>query len=226
MIRLSRRLTLFALVAALAPFEALGAPLPSDNASPAPPLEKRLVFKILRKGSPIGQYTMDVTIKGKLTTVNVTTQIKVDVLFITAYQLSHSGREIWNGDHFISYKGQTNDNGKEHVVAITADKDHTSIVIDGHRSVAPKGAIPASLWKTNFLDETMLIDPDNGRQVPVKVVDVGPEPIVLQGAKETAEHYHIEGLKRDVWMVDGWPVRFQLIGSDNSTVVSELQPSD
>lgn len=225
MIRLSRRSTLFALAVALAPGVALGAPLVPKGAAPSLPQEQKLVFKIMRKGSPIGLYTIDIATTGRLTTVDVTTNIKVTVLFLTAYQLSQKGQEIWNGDQFVSYKGKTDDNGKKHVVSIAAGPKNTTIIANGKLSIAPKGAIPASLWNAGFLDQSLLIDPANGRQIPVKVVDMGKQSVVVQGVKETARHYHIHGLKRDVWMVKGEPVRFQIIGSDNSTVVSTLQPS-
>lgn len=222
MIRLSRRWAMVGLAGSLAPFKAFGA---SFAASPPPVNEDRkLVFKIMREGTPIGQYAVDIATTGKLTTVDVTTHIKVSVLFLTAYHLSHTGREIWSNGQFVSYKGQTNDNGTQHVVSIRANPDDTTVVANGRHLTAPKGAIPASLWNLKFVNKSVLIDPDNGRVVPVKVVDMGPETLVVQGVKETANHYHIHGMKRDVWMMNGEPVRFQLIGSDNSAVVSELQP--
>lgn len=179
----------------------------------------------MRKGSPIGEYRIDVSQRGKFTVADITTTIKVDVLFLTAYQLSQKGREIWLGDKFISYKGQTNDNGKMHVVSIAAAPNDTVVISNGRRAVAPKGAIPASLWNKQFLDQSVLINPSDGAIVEVKVVDMGSQMLMIDGAQELTKHYHIDGMKRDVWMVDGEPVKFQLIGSDNSKVVSELQPS-
>ena len=225
MIRLSRRSALPAFLVVLFPLAAAAAPSLSSDAPAAPLAPKKLVFKIMRKGSPIGQYTIRISSKGPFTVVDVTTQIKVTVLFLTAYQLSQAGREIWKGDQFVSYKGKTDENGKMHVVSIVAGKDKTTVVSNGHRSIAPEGAIPASLWNAQFLKEQVLIDPADGRQVPIKVVDMGLEPVTVQGQREMARHYHIHGLKRDVWMMKGEPVRFQLIGSDHSRVVSELQPT-
>jgi Family of unknown function (DUF6134) len=186
---------------------------------------KQFTFAVMRNGSQIGEYNINIKTEGRTQIVDVSTQIKVTVLMLTAYYLLQTGREVWTDGHFVSYKGTTNDNGKQHSASLTAGPSGETLVVDGRRERAPKGALPATFWSAKSLDATTLVDPGNGKIVPVSIEDMGPNPVPVDGAPETARHYHITGLNRDVWMSRGHPVRFQLKGSDNSTIVSELRNS-
>ena len=226
LIRLSCKSFIFALAcattAALGHAAAQGL---ASNASAIAAAPRQLLFSVIRNGSKIGDYQMSVATEGKTQKVDFTTDIKVTVLMFTAYHLHHSGQEIWTDGKFVSYKGTTNDNGKTHTVSLVPGPQTETLSVDGHRSQIPKGAIPASLWNTKFVDATTLIDPDSGKQFSVKADDEGLDPVKVEGAQEMARHYHVQGLDREVWMIKGSPVRFQLTGSDKSIIVSELQPT-
>jgi hypothetical protein len=201
------------------PFDAI----PDVAAAETPP--RVLSFAVMRNGKQIGQYSMEIETVGKTQTVKFLTDIKVDVLMFTAYQMHHEGREVWTNGAFVSYKGSTDDNGKKHSVSMTANATGASLVVDGKHSPLPKGDIPGTIWNNKFVNAKALIDPDDGKSIPITVDDLGPDPIQVEGEPITAHHYHIGGLERDVWLSNGSPVRFQLKGSDNSTIVSELQPA-
>jgi hypothetical protein len=186
---------------------------------------REISFAVTRNGNKIGDYSMEITTDGKSQTVDFVTDIKVDVLMFTAYKLHHEGREVWTNGAFVSYHGKTDDNGKNHVVSLVATPAGITLNADGKKTALGKGAIPASFWNNKFVDATTVVDPDDGKVTPVKVDDLGPDQIDVEGAPLEAHHYHIRGLNRDVWMSKGMPVRFQLKGSDNSTIVSQLQPA-
>jgi hypothetical protein len=225
LIRFLGRSILAALALATLPVAAVAAPPSSDPSAPNDSPTKQLNFAIMRKGAQIGQYQISIFDNGNTKTIDFSTDIKVNVLMFTAYHLHHTGQEVWTDGHFVSYVAQTDDNGKQRSVSLTSGADGETLVVDGESSQLPKGILPATFWNANFLDAKKLIDPDNGKEISVKVEDAGDDPVVMNGSPETAHHYHIGGLGRDVWMMNGLPVRFQLKGSDNSTVVSELEPS-
>ena len=198
----------------------------SSNPDGAPSsMLQRMSFAVMRNGTKIGDYSMNVTSDGKTQTVDFVTDIKVEVLMFTAYKLHHEGHEVWTNGAFVSYKGVTDDNGKHHSVSMAASPTGATLTADGKHTALPKGSIPGSIWNAKFLTATTVVDPDNGKIVPIKVDDLGSDQITVEGAPVKAHHYHIDGLDRDVWLVKGSPVRFKLKGSDNSTIVSELQPS-
>jgi hypothetical protein len=199
---------------------------PTGDASPqkqdATP-QRQLVYSILRNGSPIGEYKIAITTDGHSQIVTFSTEIKVTVLMLTAYHLSHSGREVWTDGKFASYKGVTDDNGTRHVVSLTNSATGAALVVDGRRERAPKGTLPATFWNAKSLQATTVIDPDDGKIIPIVVNDIGNAMLQVNGASELAHHFHIDGIDRDIWMVKGSPVKIQLKGSDNSTITSQLQ---
>lgn len=155
----------------------------------------------------------------------MTTYISVVILFVQAYRFDHSATETWSGGRFVSFKSLTDDNGTKHTVTALADAEKIELTIDGKQSEVASDVIPASLWNKAVLERTMLFDSETGRQLSVKVTDLGDEPLVQNGATIEAHHYKVSGdLNRDLWFDGNNLVRIKLFGSDHSTIVSDLAP--
>ena len=186
---------------------------------------RHLVFNISRSGQQIGQHVMDITTDGKVVTVDMKTTIDVKVMFVTAYKLDYSAREVWTDGNFTSFQSTTDDNGKKHQVNVTVGGDKVGVVADGKRAEAPKGTIPATFWNTQFLTRKQVIHTENGQVLTIAVQDLGNESVKTAAGMKQAKHYHTTGgLERDMWFdATGTPVRFQLLGSDSSIITSEAQ---
>jgi hypothetical protein len=195
--------------------------LPAQAAEPT----RHLVFNIMRSGHQIGQHTIDITTQGKNTTVDMKTDIEVKVMFVTAYKLTYTARETWTNGTFATFQSQTDDNGKQHQVTVTATADKVLVTADGKRAEAPKGTLPATFWNTQFLTRKQLIQTETGQVVPIKVEDLGAESVKTSVGTTQAKHYRTTGgLERDMWFdASGTPVRFQLVGSDKSVITSVAQ---
>ena len=195
--------------------------VPAQAAEPP----RHLVFNISRNGQQIGQHVMDITTDGKVTTVDMKTNIEVKVMFVTAYKLEYTAQEVWNDGNFTSFQSQTDDNGKHHQVNVTATADKVAVVADGKRAEAPKGTIPATFWNTQFLTRKQVIHTENGQILTIAIQDLGNESVKTAAGPKQAKHYHTTGgLERDMWFdATGTPVRFQLLGSDKSVITSEAQ---
>jgi len=189
----------------------------------AEPQAQRLSFAIMRNGVQIGQHDMDIVRDAAVTTVDFRTQIAVKVMFINAYSFGYVGREIWNGDAFVSFQSQTNDNGKPHAVTASAGADVTSITADGRTIEAPGNVIPASFWNLAFLTRTAFFHTETGLPLKIEISDLGEERIATRMGPKPARHFRLTGgLERDLWFdQNGAPLRYQLKGSDNSVITSE-----
>jgi hypothetical protein len=202
----------------------------ASSAPPAPaiakPVEpKTYVYSVVRNGTQIGRHSVVMTQTGPTMSIDSATDIAVKVVFVTAYTLQTSSREVWTGDKFTSFNSTTNDNGTKHNVSATVDPKGVNVVADGKKTAMPAPTIPASFWNVAMLDRTSLFNTETGAPLEVKVAEVGREMIPVRGVKKEAVHYKITGtIERDAWFADGVPVRFQLKGSDNSVITSELLP--
>ena len=189
----------------------------------AEPQVQRLSFAIMRNGQQIGKHDMEIARDGAATTVDYRTQIEVKVMFIKAYSFGYSGRETWNGDSFVSFDSQTNDNRTQHAVTATASPERTSIMADGKTIEAAGNVIPASFWSLAFLTRTAFFHTETGQPLKIAVSDLGNEQIATRMGTKLAHHYRLTGgLERDLWFDQkGAPLRYQLKGSDNSLITSE-----
>lgn len=208
---------------ALAQEPAVANPSPNLN-----PNSVSYVFDISRDGDKIGVDTLDITKDGDITTVTIGTHIAVTAAFIEVYHFDHSGVEIWNGNHFVSYKAKTDANGKKYTVSAVADAHgKMNLTVNGETTELSQLVLPATFWNSDFVTAEQVIDADKGALLSVQVADLGDESIEQNGAEVQAHHYRITGqLVRDIWLVNNMPVRIQLRGSDNSLIVSDLRPAD
>lgn len=201
---------------------AIGPASAQPAATPAPAPDRRL-FDITRDGDKIGTEVVEIDKDQDTTNITFTTHILVVVLFIQAYHFDHSATETWTGGRFVSYKALTDDNGTKHSVTAIAAGDKVDLDVDGKQSQAAPDLLPASWWNKDFVNRTDMLDAETGRQISIKVTDLGDEPLVQNGTTVQARHYKVRGdIERDLWFDGDRLLRIQLVGSDHSTIVSDL----
>lgn len=183
------------------------------------------IYDLVRNGSKIGTDTVDIEKNGATTTVKFTTHIAVVIAFVTVYKFEHTASETWNGNQFVSFTSQTNDNGTKHVVSAAVLGDKVHMEIDGKTSDAPRKAVPGSFWSRAVLASGDMFDEADGKLASIKVSDLGAETLNVNGVSHQTHHVRTVGgdLNRDLWFDGDVMVRLQLKGSDSSKIVSDLR---
>ena len=199
---------------------------PSAAGSPAAKIHR--VFDINRSGDKIGTETIDIEQQDDTITAKSKTNVSVKILFVEAYRYESSTNEVWKGGQLVSFKSQTNDNGTQHQVKVTAMPDKVSMDADGKHSDLPKTIVPVSLWRKETVRQTDAFEPDTGNRLSLKVSDLGPDSVTVNGVTHQAHHYKItDTLKgsyaREMWYDGDLLVRTKVIGSDNSVVLTDLR---
>ena len=199
---------------------------PSAAGSPAGKIHR--VFDINRSGDKIGTETIDIEQQDDTITAKSKTNVSVKILFVEAYRYESSTNEVWKGGQLVSFKSQTNDNGTQHQVKVTAMPDKVSMDADGKHSDLPKTVVPVSLWRKETVRETDAFEPDTGNRLSLKVSDLGPDSATVNGVTHQAHHFKIaDTLKgsyvRELWYDGDLLVRTKVIGSDNSVVLTDLR---
>ena len=227
-----RRLLILAATLALATAAAGAAKLPSTGAAKlasagaatAPPEPQHFVYNISRDGSPIGQNVLDIDKQGGVTSVNMTSDVDVKILFLSAYTYHYTGNETWTDDQLVAFKSQTNDNGTMHNVTVRPSGDKLELDADGHRSIIAKTIGLDDFWTPQLLSKPMVLDTSDGHGMTFVAEDLGMETIPYRGAPRPAHHFRLTGdFNRDLWFDADTPVRFQIKARDGSMIVSELQ---
>jgi hypothetical protein len=189
----------------------------------------RRVFDILRDGTPIGTNTIDIDRRDDALTVNIATKISVSVMLIEAYRYEQTCTETWKSGRLVGFKSRTNDNGKRHAIDVTQKHDKLTMEADGKRRELALTLAPASLWTKDMIARKELFEPATGRKLDIKVTDLGDESLVVKGVTYTTKHYRIsaksgDDFDRDLWFDGEKLVRMKLMGSDRSTIISDLRP--
>jgi hypothetical protein len=178
-------------------------------------------FTITRNDDPIGTHTIEINRTGTETTVNITTELAVNVLFFTAYHLEQKANEWWIDGHLAALHSITDNNGARHKVAVMMKGSDLELDADGKKSRLDKDVVPASLWNPEFLRHSVVLDPQDGQVAPIRVVDGGLERLRVGNRTLQAHHYTVKGrYSQDVWYDGrGGLVRVKIVGSDGSVIL-------
>jgi len=223
--------------AAAAPAHA-AAPARADSHAAAPGattaarVKIHQTFDIVRKDDKIGANVVDIDRQGDATTVKNKTDISVKLMYVQVYHREHAATETWKNGLLTGFKSQTDDNGTKHVVEIapSASPDKVTLIVDGVKTEEPKSIAPASLWSRDLVNRTELFDPADGQRITVKVSDLGDETLSIQGIPHQTRHFRLAAkapadFDRDLWFEGDALVRMKMLGTDHSTIVSDLVKS-
>jgi hypothetical protein len=191
-----------------------------------PPAEpQQFLYNISRNGSPIGRHMLEIEKKGDVTSVTTTSEVLVKLLFIPAYTYRYTGNETWAQDQLTAFSSQTDDNGTAHRVILRPNGDKLQLDADGRQSIVDKTIGLDDFWTPQLLTKTTVLDTSTGQEKSFIAKDLGMEMINYRGAPRPAHHFKLTGgINQDLWFdAADAPVRFQLKGTDGSTIVSELQ---
>jgi hypothetical protein len=193
-------------------------PVGAATAAQTPPGTMR--FAIMRNGEQIGTHAIEVSRTGPETSVRITTDLTVKVLFVTAYRLQHSATERWVNGQLVAFNSTTDNNGTRHKVSATMGASGLEVEADGKMSRVEKNVLPASLWNPELMRRKAALDTQDGQVDPISVTDDGMEDLTLAGRATKAHHYEIKGrYSQDVWYDEGGRlVQVKLVGSDGSII--------
>jgi hypothetical protein len=180
-----RALRLFG-ATALSSFPGLPRKVRAATASP------NLRFRVLRKGSPIGEHTVTFRRDGERLTVTTHIDIAVKVLMFTAFYLKHDAEEIWQAGRLLAVKSTTDDNGTRLQVTGSAVAGGFRIVGEDGPFLAPGELLTSDmLWDTRMLGENRLIDVQYGGVIGLAVKRLGQARVDTPQGQVLANSHHL-----------------------------------
>ena len=163
-------------------------------------------FRVFLDDKEIGTHRFDLVERGggqrQLTSQ---ARMTVKILFVTAYSYDHHDVEHWDGDCLNTLSSSTDDNGKKHRIEVKrTDRDTVVKRLEG----VGKGVewlsecvLTFAYWNPAMLQQSRLLNSQNGDYVDVRITDAGLDPIVVRGVKTPARRYELrsEKLSIDLW---------------------------
>ena len=168
-------------------------PLAQARAALPIPASNRLAFHIIRKGSTIGEHSVDFAQAGDALTVSVAADIVVGIGPIAFFRYTHRATVHWQAGQVVSIDATTNDDGTpQHM---SARRDESGLVVEGSKTpryVAPPRSLPGTHWNRAMLDAPF-INTEDGRLMSPRVTLVGMENVEVSGGSIQSQHYTVRG---------------------------------
>lgn len=164
---------------------------------------KEWAFTVLLDGKEIGYHKF--TYNETQHELKSEARFNVKILFVTAYRYVHDAQETWQGDCLVKLKAVTEDGGVKSWV--NGAMQDSQFVVETAKGKKPVGSCPMTFayWNPAILQQTMLLNPQNGDWLETKIQSLGDETIQVKGQSTLSHHYLLEAPKFhiDLWYSQG-----------------------
>jgi hypothetical protein len=158
-------------------------------------------FRVFLDQKEIGTHRFDLIDRGGQRELISQARMAVKLLFVTAYTYDHHDVEHWIGDCVSQLSSTTDDNGEKHRVDVQR-RDGATVVqtLEGTQRLG-ECVLTFAYWNPAMLQQTELLNSQDGERVKVKITDAGVDTIDVRGVKTPARRYELrsEKLSIDLW---------------------------
>ncbi len=157
------------LIITLFNFSAYSFPIPEDG---------KVIFDVIRKNKVIGSHEIEFIKNDDSLLVKTNINIKVKVLFVTAYEFAHESTETWSEGNFIKIDAHTDfEDEREYYIKGRDDGDlFLASGMDGKLEL-DKNILPSNFWNIDVLKQKEIFDTQKGVVRTIDVEDLGYEEI-------------------------------------------------
>lgn len=158
-------------------------------------------FRVFLDDKEIGTHRFDLLEQGGQRQLTSQARMTVKILFVTAYTYDHHDVEHWDGDCLSTLASSTDDNGEKHRVDVQRSDGATVVkTLEGTQRLG-ECVLTFAYWNPAMLQQSRLLNSQDGEYVEVKITDAGPDSIVVRGVKMPARRYELRSRKLsiDLW---------------------------
>lgn len=163
--------------------------------------EQQWQFRVYLNDREIGYHKVRLIPEEEGRRVSVEASFKVKFLFVTAYRYTHQTEELWQGSCLADIQSRTDDNGKQLFVRANSSSDAFTLTThDGEQEL--DGCVRSfAYWDPELLKARRLLNTQTGEYQEVEVLDLGDNPIEIEGEMVDARQYRllIEDFNIDLW---------------------------
>jgi hypothetical protein len=164
---------------------------------------KEWAFDVYLDKSKIGQHVFKLSESNELIS---TAKFNVKVLFVNAYQYDHKAVEQWQGDCLSSLESHTLENKVETNIKAKLSGQELTVDDGKVKQNLPACTMTFAYWNPKIIQQTKLLNPQNGEWLDTKFTHLGIETINVKNKKVEANHYKLDGslngkskLKIELW---------------------------
>jgi hypothetical protein len=171
----------------------------AENNLPPQHQNRTLNFVIYKDGDPIGTEQYRIETAGADTRVNVHTQTKVRMLFLS-FTYAHSRQEQWRDGRLMEMRAQTDDDGTPHTLHLTHAPAGYRLHVDGKSTDLPETYSPLTLWSEAIVRHPVVLSIIDGTPWHVTASAATPATLTHGNTTLATRHYTLKGdIQRDLW---------------------------
>lgn len=165
-------------------------------------VEDLIDFDVRIAGSSIGHHRLSFAPVGEELRVTVDVEMRVRMLFVTAFDYRQRTEERWLGERLLEFRSETVDGDNHDRVTAEAGPDGLQVESRrfGSRTLAADTWPTTAFWRPAAIERTRFLDAARGDVREVVISARGIESVDALGERRPARRYHVETSRDfDVW---------------------------
>jgi len=187
----------FSIIMMLATRPLFAEPVVSDEAAAG----NAWKFRVYLDDKEIGYHYFYLAEVGHTRQLKSVASFEYNLMFVRLFHYEHENNEIWNGDCLQSVDSQTDSNGKPFRVNGRREAGEFRVTANGGEESLPECVMSFAYWNPSFLEQSSLLNTQDGEFLEVEVSEPVLEQLEVGGAQLPSWRYHLAAgaLKLDLW---------------------------
>jgi len=198
----SRIKDIYALFAALALLIALFIAPMAEASEPSNTADQdSWQFRVFLDDREIGYHHFHLAEVGEHRQLRSVAEFEISLLFVKLFDYEHEALETWSGNCLQSIRSRTDSNGDDYRLDGRRTADGFMLEVDQQPVSLPACVMSFAYWNPSFLEQTQLLNSQDGRFLDVRVSGPSTEQLMVGGAAQPSLRYHVEAgdMSLDLW---------------------------
>jgi hypothetical protein len=158
-------------------------------------------FRVFLDDHEIGYHNFSLTESGGIRHLKSVASFEYKVLFVPLYRYEHENQETWSGDCLQRIESRTDANGKPYEVEGWREDGAFYVDTRSGESRLPGCVMSFAYWNPDFLEQSRLLNSQNGEYLPVEVSEPVPDTVEVHGEARASVRYRLAAgpLKLNLW---------------------------
>ncbi len=158
-------------------------------------------FRVFLDEKEIGYHHFFLADNGVAKQLRSVASFEYRLMFVRLFHYDHENMETWDGNCLQSIRSQTNSNGEEFAVLGHRRSGQFELAGSQEEAALPECVMSFAYWNPEFLEQTRLLNTQNGEFLEIEVSDPVYEELEVQGEMRPSYRYRLAAgaLNLDLW---------------------------
>lgn len=159
------------------------------------------LFRVFLDEKEIGYHHFYLDDKGDHLQLRTEANFEYRLLFVTLFRYEHENLETWSGDCLKSVRSRTDSNGDRYTVNGLRFEEGFQVMGSDGGADLPRCVMSFAYWNPAFLEESRLLNTQDGRYLDVEISSPVREELEVRGELVQSVRYRVEAedLRLDLW---------------------------